>query len=658
MNTWGDGTPPPPALTVFLTVVQVSSSPTDTVFDVYGSHTYDEQGAYTYSLTVSTLDPSNLSITLTGTAGVLDASLSSSSGQEIYGIEGATTPVTVPSAVGTLLGSFTDLNQFATIDDFLPISAGGNGGSVVVNWGDGSALQTLGATNLKLNGSPNGVTFTVNVSHDYVEEGTYPYTVTVTDDGGSVTSFTGSAIIADAPLTTTGLTQPTVTQDEPTIFPLPVTSPMLFSGPVAVFHDDNPLPTTGSSSIADFTAIIDWGDGTAPTVGTIVALVGGSANYEVTGSHTYADAGSTGQYKMTALVTDDGGSKLTIANTATVIDNPISVTGSINPASVSGLSTGTPNLSNNTQPDFFGTVFATLPGGAMTHEGFAEVTLTATNLATGVAIPIGSVQADSGGTWNIVSQVALPDGHYMITATAVDQFGQTVTTSPDVINANLQIDTVGPVITSAFFNRLNGQVDFTIQDPGAAPSGVWLNTLLDSSNYLFTKVHANKAYPGKWIVTNVTATPGSAPYSYNVVVTINSGRIIRGGFYLFTIRDSSNGNSSVQDLAENHLDGVFYGSFPSGNGINRSDFVAELDGYHNKIFAPQTIVGTANNANGGVGGAGGRGPQRRLHADRAPNRRVGPKGGQEIRPDRKAVDQGQDRCLEARWPHGRNGHAP
>ena len=94
---------------------------------------------------------------------------------------------------------------------------------------------------------------------------------------------------------------------------------------------------------------------------------------------------------------------------------------------------------------------------------------------------------------------------------------------------------------------------------------------------------------------------GVAPYSYNVVVTINSGRIIRGGFYLFTIRDSSNGNSSVQDLAENHLDGVFYGSFPSGNGINRSDFVAELDGYHNKIFAPQTIVGTANNANGGVG---------------------------------------------------------
>ena len=60
--------------------------------------------------------------------------------------------------------------------------------------------------------------------------------------------------------------------------------------------------------------------------------------------------------------------------------------------------------------------------------------------------------------------------------------------------------------------------------------------------------------------------------------------------------------SSVQDLAENHLDGVFYGSFPSGNGINGSDFIAELQAYHDKVFAPQTIIGTAAASNGGVGG--------------------------------------------------------
>ena len=133
-----------------------------------------------------------------------------------------------------------------------------------------------------------------------------------------------------------------------------------------------------------------------------------------------------------------------------------------------------------------------------------------------------------------------------------------------------------------------------------------------------TKVHANKAYPGKWVVTDVTATPDpTIPYAYDVAVTFNGGAIIRGGFYLFTIRDSSNGNSSVQDLAENHLDGVFYGSFPSGNGINGSDFVAELQAYHNKVFAPQTIIGTAScRQRRRWRPAGGAGSQRNLGAGR------------------------------------------
>ena len=139
-----------------------------------------------------------------------------------------------------------------------------------------------------------------------------------------------------------------------------------------------------------------------------------------------------------------------------------------------------------------------------------------------------------------MSTVPLADGHYVITATATDQFGVTTTTAPTTITPNLQIDTVGPVITGAFFNRLNGEVDYTIVDPAIA-SGVRVATLLDSANYLFTKVHANKAFPGKWIATNIIVTPGATPDSEDVAVVFNSGRIIQGGFYLFTIRDSSRG---------------------------------------------------------------------------------------------------------------------
>ena len=67
--------------------------------------------------------------------------------------------------------------------------------------------------------------------------------------------------------------------------------------------------------------------------------------------------------------------------------------------------------------------------------------------------------------------MALKDGDYVITATAVDQFGHTTTTAPVVITSNLLIDTTGPVIAGAFFNRLNGQVDYIIKDPVPANGG-------------------------------------------------------------------------------------------------------------------------------------------------------------------------------------------
>jgi hypothetical protein len=407
------------------------------------------------------------------------------------------------------------------------------------------------------------------------------------------------AIIADAPLTASP-TQPTVNTTEASTFPVPVFAPPLFNGPVASYTDANP-----ASPIADFAATIDWGDGTDLTAGTISQPGGAGTAFIVSGAHTYADSadttgiGNVGHDPIQVFVTDVAGSKLTIANTANVADNSITLTGQLNPASDSGLSTGTVNNTNVTQPDFSGKA-----------EPLSTVTLSATLLPSGLPVIIGQVEAGSDGSWNIRSDVPLADGHYKITATAIDQFGATTVSNPStpvVITSNLLIDTAGPVIAGVVFNRLNGQVDYIIQAPvpasGGAPSGLWVKTLLDSSNYLLTKVHASKAFPGKWVVTNVTATPDpTIPFAYDVAVTFNGGAIIKGGFYLFTIRDSSNGNGSVQDLAENHLDGVFFGSFPSGNGINGSDFVAELSGFQNKIFAPQSIIGTASAANGGVGG--------------------------------------------------------
>ncbi len=583
---WGDGTPG--AAGVQLVVQQTGVDPAngEPTFEILGSHTYaEETGPGTpdpLSVIITTLGGATTTLTSPPGVGVtvLDAKLSSTNGTTITGVEGINTG-------NVLLGSFRDANQGPTAD-----FTSGNG-SITVNWGDGTPAQTLNASNLNAQGTANGVVWSILANHTYAEEGTYGYQVTVTDDGGSVTIFSGSAVIADASLVPVPTTISTV---ESPIYPVPVFGAPIFKGPVANFTDANP-----NAPLSDFKATIDWGDGTSNSAGTIVPTPGGPARPSSdTGSHTYADAGvngGIGTYAITVFVSDVGGSRVTILSTANVADIPIHLTGILNPTSDSGLLSGALDTTDVKQPDFFGS-----------SEPRSHVTLIATPLVPGgIPIRIGQGTASSSGAWNIKSLVSLRDGHYQITATAIDQFGKTTTTTPTVVTRNLLIDTVGPVIAGASFNRLNGQVDFIIRDPaagrGQAPSGVWLNSLVNSANYLLTKVQAGKVVPARFIATDIAVTRDpTIPFAYDVDVTFNGANIIKGGNYLFTIRGASDGNSSVEDRAGNQLEGVFYGSFPSGNGINGSDFVAELEAIHNKVFAPQTVVGTADASNNGVGG--------------------------------------------------------
>jgi PKD repeat protein len=81
-----------------------------------------------------------------------------------------------------------------------------------------------------------------------------------------------------------------------------------FNGVVATFTDANTANVAG-----DFTATIDWGDGT--TTAGIVS--GGAGSFTVSGSHTYASAGS---YPVTVTLTDDapGTATATVTSTANV----------------------------------------------------------------------------------------------------------------------------------------------------------------------------------------------------------------------------------------------------------------------------------------------------------------------------------------------------
>ena len=297
---------------------------------------------------------------------------------------------------------------------------------------------------------------------------------------------------------------------EAAIYPVPVFAPPLFSGPVAYFTDADP-----TAPLSDFTATIDWGDGTTPTSGSVV--LGPSSTFQVNGSHTYASSGvngGTGVFKIQVFVTDLDGSKLTVPNVVLVADRPLIVTGTLNPASDTGESSSD-DITDVNQPNFYGT-----------SAPLSTVTLDETPIAGGTAVQIGQGVAQSNGSWSITSNV-LASGTYKITATAVDQFGVTTTVAPVTVVPSLVVDTVAPVIRDLRFDRRDGRLTVTFQD---SPSGMDLASIINSAFYhISAKPLSRKVHPPKLILpTGIRYTDdGVATDPVVVQVVFNKGRWMR-----------------------------------------------------------------------------------------------------------------------------------
>ncbi|MDB5353044.1 MAG: hypothetical protein JWN86_4291 [Planctomycetota bacterium] len=534
---WGDGT------TSAGVIAQTAAGP----FTVTGSHTYaDESPAGGYKTSVSVKDAGGSTVTVPGVAIVSDAPLSSS-GTTIVAVEGAT--------FTSSIAVFGDANPNAPASDF----------TTTINWGDGSPSETV--TSLIQSGtSPSGVNFLVNGTHRYAEEGNYAITVTIIDKGGSQTVAQSLATVADAALVAP--TQPVVN----------VTEGVPFSLGVAAFIDLN-----GSGVTTDFVATIDWGDGTPRTSGTIVQPGGPGNAFFVVGQHVYVDSlvnGGNGRFNITVNVTDDGGSTITLNNTAFVADVPVILTGNLNPSSDHGAS-NVDGVTNVNQPNFVGT-----------SEPNSTVVLTATPTGGGAPIYVGQVQTDGSGAWSITSAL-LPDGSYTVTGRALDKAGYTIGTyvvTEGTAGGPLVIDTVGPKVTDVLFARLSSAVLATLQDDR---SGLDNTGVIDASNYAFNR---NGFPQGHLLVTALPITSsGGLTAPETVAITINGAKTqLRGGLYTLIVRSNgTDGIRGIRDIAGNSLDGEYYGFFPSGNNKVGGDFVAKLDAIHRRIFAAGTVIGPA-----------------------------------------------------------------
>ncbi|HVA44979.1 MAG TPA: TIGR03118 family protein [Pirellulales bacterium] len=245
-------------------------------YTVDGTHTFADESS---RILVMVRDAGGATATVRSLATIADSDVLTGSGGTVSGTEG--------QAFSGVLASFTNANTANSAGDFL----------ASIDWGDGTTST----------GTVSGTTavYTVSGKHTYADEGSYTAHVVLRDDPPGTAAATASVAVhvADAPLT-------------PNAFTFHPTEGSTFTGAVASFTDGN-----AAAPASDFTATIDWGNGST-TAGTATAAGGGVFN--VVGAHTFPEEeGDTAHVSVT--VHDVGGSSATADSTAVVADAPLSV---------------------------------------------------------------------------------------------------------------------------------------------------------------------------------------------------------------------------------------------------------------------------------------------------------------------------------------------
>jgi hypothetical protein len=265
---WGDGT---------TSAGTIEQNPSGPGFAVVGNHPYS---ANTYQTSITISDKGGASITVSGSAQITDVPITA-------------TPINASSLEGVPISGFV-----ASFHDADTRANAGSQYTVTIDWGDGTTSTGTAVPDGRGRGG-----YLVQSGHTY-SAGTYTTTITVKDTGGASDMQQGTVTVTAAPLTVTALPAPTIAVGVP------------FTAPIATFVSPNPKLTA-----ADFSATIDWGDGTT-TAGTV--SMGASGGFSVNGNHLYAH---TGAFSITVSASSTTGETGTGMAQVSVADAPIIAVG-------------------------------------------------------------------------------------------------------------------------------------------------------------------------------------------------------------------------------------------------------------------------------------------------------------------------------------------
>jgi hypothetical protein len=187
------------------------------------------------------------------------------------------------TALGPVVATFTDPAGAGPLSEY----------RAELQWGTQATTPAI-VTPAVITYAPSTGTFSVHVA-ETAPEGSYPLVITVSKNGVAAPSVTAKALVQDAPLSATGAGLTAVAHQ-------PLT------GLLATVNDAG-----GAEAGSNYSVSVSWGDGTA--VDHSAQVVNKDGILQVQGTHTYL---APGHYRVQITISDRGGSRVTVASSATV----------------------------------------------------------------------------------------------------------------------------------------------------------------------------------------------------------------------------------------------------------------------------------------------------------------------------------------------------